>query len=71
MMRTRLLSHCLLALALGFRIFAPGAAIDPAVRVRLDACNVAWTVPGPTSSESMPLGNGEIGLNVWAETNGR
>jgi len=32
--------------------------------------NVAWNVPGPTSSQSMPLGNGDIGLNVWVETNG-
>jgi len=32
--------------------------------------NVTWTVPGPTSSQSMPIGNGDIGLNVWAETNG-
>jgi hypothetical protein len=32
--------------------------------------NVAWNVPGPTSSQSMPLGNGDIGINVWVETNG-
>src|SRR5271170_5321956 len=32
--------------------------------------NVAWSVPGPTSLQSMPLGNGDIGLNVWVETNG-
>ncbi len=32
--------------------------------------NVTWTNPGPTSMQSMPLGNGDIGLNVWAETNG-
>src|SRR5713101_1113020 len=36
----------------------------------LDANNVTWNVPGPTSAESMPLGNGDIGLNVWVETNG-
>src|ERR1700761_7924575 len=36
----------------------------------LAANNVTWTNPGPTSSQSMPLGNGDIGLNVWAETNG-
>src|ERR1700692_1426344 len=32
--------------------------------------NVVWSVPGPTSLQSMPLGNGDIGLNVWVETNG-
>ena len=36
----------------------------------LDACNVSWDVPGPTSAQSMPVGNGDIGLNVWVEANG-
>jgi alpha-L-fucosidase 2 len=29
-----------------------------------------WTSPSRDSSGSMPLGNGEIGLNVWVEENG-
>ena len=37
---------------------------------RLDRLNVVWTEPGPSSYESMPLGNGDIALNVWAEPNG-
>jgi alpha-L-fucosidase 2 len=45
-----------------------GATFD--LVTSLDQYNVAWDVPGPTSSESMPIGNGDIGLNVWAETNG-
>jgi alpha-L-fucosidase 2 len=36
----------------------------------LDACNVSWNKPGPTSAQSMPIGNGDIGLNVWVENNG-
>jgi alpha-L-fucosidase 2 len=36
----------------------------------LDACNVVWDVPGPSSAQSMPVGNGDIGLNVWTEPNG-
>jgi hypothetical protein len=36
----------------------------------LSSNNVSWNVPGPTSLQSMPLGNGDIGLNVWVETNG-
>jgi alpha-L-fucosidase 2 len=36
----------------------------------LDSYDVTWIVAGPTSAESMPLGNGDIGLNVWVETNG-
>lgn len=36
----------------------------------LDSYNVSWETPGPGSAESMPLGNGDIGLNVWVESNG-
>src|ERR1700758_5186973 len=36
----------------------------------LTSNNVIWTNPGPSSAQSMPLGNGDIGLNVWVETNG-
>jgi acetyl esterase/lipase len=36
----------------------------------LDACNVAWTAPGSGSVDSMPLGNGDLALNVWTEKNG-
>jgi alpha-L-fucosidase 2 len=40
------------------------------IKPMLDSYNVAWDVPGPTSSQSMPIGNGDIGLNVWVEPNG-
>jgi hypothetical protein len=33
----------------------------------LDACNVTWTSQSVNSSESMPCGGGDIGLNVWVE----
>lgn len=36
----------------------------------LETCNVIWNEPGKSSSDSMPLGNGDIGLNVWTEPNG-
>jgi alpha-L-fucosidase 2 len=36
----------------------------------LNAYNVQWNAPGPGSAQSMPLGNGDIGLNVWVEKNG-
>ncbi len=44
-------------------------SISP-VAAQLDKYNVTWTTPGPTSQQSMPLGNGDIGLNVWTEQNG-
>ncbi len=33
-------------------------------------CNLTWTTPSQDSSGSMPLGNGDIGLNAWVEPNG-
>ncbi len=36
----------------------------------IDNFNVVWTSPSKDSSGSMPLGNGDIGLNVWVEKNG-
>lgn len=32
--------------------------------------DVIWTTPGRDSSASMPLGNGELGINLWVEENG-
>lgn len=32
--------------------------------------SVTWDSPGSGYKDSMPLGNGDIGLNVWTETNG-
>jgi hypothetical protein len=37
---------------------------------RLDSFNIIWTTPGPGSAESMPLGNGDIGLNAWVDKAG-
>ena len=36
----------------------------------LSQFNVTWKSPGENSFGSMPLGNGDIGLNVWVEKNG-
>ena len=33
----------------------------------LDKYNVVWHSPSQNSSESMPVGGGDIGLNVWVE----
>jgi len=35
-----------------------------------DDYNVTWTSPGNDSSGSMPLGNGDIGINLWCEPQG-
>jgi alpha-L-fucosidase 2 len=40
------------------------------VTKQLSAYDVVWKDAGKGSADSMPLGNGEIGLNVWTEQNG-
>ena len=65
------LAQCLLALLLplltGLPAFGQG---EPDIAASLAANNVSWDVPGPTSAASMPLGNGDLGLNVWVEPGG-
>ena len=46
---------------------APAAGVP---RELLDANNVVWSTHGNDSRDSMPLGNGDIGLNVWVEKSG-
>ncbi len=61
--RTRLVSAMAVLVAL---LPSTGpAASDP-----LRESNVIWTTPSANSSGSMPLGNGDIGLNLWVESNG-
>jgi alpha-L-fucosidase 2 len=56
--------------AICFLLMVSARAAFADVNSQLGANNVIWNVPGPTSSQSMPVGNGDIGLNVWVETNG-
>jgi len=37
---------------------------------QLDAYNVVWDSPSKNHNGSMPIGNGDIGLNVWVEEGG-
>lgn len=46
-----------------------GAASDIPYN-QLERYQVSWETPGRDYKDSMPLGNGDIGLNVWTETNG-
>ena len=52
---------------------APGsgspAPVEEAPAV-LDSYDVVWNSPSRDASGSMPMGNGEMGLNLWAEPNG-
>jgi alpha-L-fucosidase 2 len=44
--------------------------LKPEIETLLNRNNVDWNTPGPSSAQSMPIGNGDIGLNVWVENNG-
>src|SRR5437879_4241487 len=68
----------LAAAILLFMIIACGSLAKPINKLKgtapvytlLDDYNIQWDIPGPGSAQSMPLGNGDIGLNVWVEKNG-
>ncbi len=36
----------------------------------LDSFNVVWNTPSENAAGSMPIGNGEVGLNLWVEPGG-
>jgi len=40
------------------------------LRSAVSSNDVVWKEPGSSSADSMPLGNGDIGLNIWTEQNG-
>jgi len=54
-----------LAVLAGAWPWPAAGATDP-----LDAYNVVWDSPSRDASGSMPLGNGEVGANLWVEPNG-
>ena len=56
----------LFALAFVFSMLHAARADDP-----LDRYNVAWTTPGAASTDSMPIGNGDVGANVWMQSDGK
>lgn len=54
-----------------FAVLAATLCISTMSRAsELDRYNVAWTTPSKDASGSMPIGNGEVGLNVWVEEDG-
>jgi len=44
------------------------AALEP--MTELDRCNVVWNSPSKDAHGSMPLGNGDVGVNAWVEPSG-
>lgn len=46
------------------------AAANPSTVSWTTPCDVVWNSPSEDASGSMPLGNGEVGINLWVEKNG-
>jgi alpha-L-fucosidase 2 len=59
----------LVAAMLPAALWAAGSK-DESMLESLSKYNVTWTTPSEDSSGSMPLGNGDIGLNAWVEATG-
>jgi len=49
---------------------AAGAQTQDAAADPLDNANVVWNSPSKDHTGSMPIGNGDVGMNVWVEPNG-
>lgn len=60
-----ILRFCFIAI-----VFYSWNAVAASAPAELDRCNVVWTTPSKNAAGSMPIGNGEVGLNVWVEENG-
>jgi len=45
--------------------------VDPAAApANLDACNIVFDSLSKDEADSIPLGNGNTGINLWVEANG-
>jgi alpha-L-fucosidase 2 len=63
-------SAVILPLLLSLPTFGPARDSASTAKGHPERYNVVWDSPGKDFTGSMPLGNGEIGLNVWVEENG-
>jgi len=62
------LSYLTIIALIGLSLVLSGASAqsgDP-----LDAYNVVWETPSKDHNGSMPIGNGDIGMNVWVDRTG-
>ena len=66
-MRKNIFLAAALSAAFSFTTLPPVCAATVAPADALPSSDVVWTTPSEDSRGSMPLGNGDIGLNVWVE----
>ena len=46
------------------------SSVNAQVKLPIDVYDIKWSEFSNDSQESLPIGNGDIGLNVWTEKNG-
>jgi len=63
-------SFCITSIFAGSAAAAQGSWSKVDLVKQLSVYDVVWNEPGKSAADSMPLGNGEIGLNVWTAQNG-
>jgi len=63
-------SLCIASIWAIFPIIGSAQTARPDIIKELSTYDVIWNEPGKSSADSMPLGNGEIGLNVWTMPDG-
>ncbi|MBZ0258455.1 DUF5703 domain-containing protein, partial [bacterium] len=64
-----MLKHFIIACSLLASLTSTPFASTPDVDL-LSKYNVVWNSPSQDHNGSMPIGNGDIGMNVWAEPDG-
>ncbi|MEY4054616.1 MAG: hypothetical protein RL034_1534, partial [Bacteroidota bacterium] len=67
LLRTRLIWNLCVAFAVLAIFFRPWACM---AQVKLAPYNVAWDSQSSGPSGSMPIGNGDIGANIWVDSSG-
>jgi len=64
-------SHLMIALVVSLSLsLCPASGAQTGPDDPLDACNVVWDTPSKDHNGSMPIGNGDIGMNVWVDPGG-
>ena len=61
---------CFIGSLLWLAVVRAGAGDVGAWQAELERCDVNWPEPSQDSRGSMPLGNGDLGANVWVEPGG-
>ena len=69
-MKSITLITIIVAVVLGSQTIATNSDVPAELLTHLEKCSVVWELPSENEHGSMPIGNGDIGANVWVEPSG-